>query len=114
MLKPLCVGTTLMLSAPLAVRMAGAQSPQHAQVGAVSGLIFDSLLTNAPLAGAEVTIVGRETTAITDARGAFSLSGVPAGAVTLRFYHACTRFVRHSAHRLCPSSSRILALRKFG
>ena len=54
----------------------------------ISGIVFDSLVSNAPLAGAEVTIDGTEMSALTDAHGRFTLAGVAAGRAVVRFYHA--------------------------
>jgi hypothetical protein len=64
--------------------------PAHSQ-GAdsivVRGLVYDSLLTGRPLAGAEVWIEGTNRTARTNATGRFEFSGLPAGRYTLTFYH---------------------------
>jgi carboxypeptidase family protein len=80
-------------SAALAALIAMASSSAVAQDakparGSVTGIVFDSLITNAPLAGAEVVIEGTEQTAITDVRGQFRIDGVPVGRAALRFYHA--------------------------
>src|SRR5437867_4139644 len=56
----------------------------HAQeVGKVAGTVTDRA-TGAPLAGAQVTVVGTRLVVVTDAAGHFSLDAVPAGTVALR------------------------------
>src|SRR5262245_12445717 len=54
----------------------------------ISGSVFDSLVTNAPLVGAEVTVDGTDLSAVSDTRGQFRIENVPAGRAVLRFYHA--------------------------
>lgn len=56
--------------------------------GVITGTVFDSLVTNGPLAGAEVTVEGTDLSAVSDARGQFRIESVPAGRAVLRFYHA--------------------------
>jgi len=56
--------------------------------GAIQGIVFDSLVANAPLAGAEVTIEGTELAVLTDRGGRFRFDSVPQGRMVLRFYHA--------------------------
>jgi carboxypeptidase family protein len=53
----------------------------------VRGVVYDSLFSTAPLAGAEVWIEGTNRTARTDAAGRFELSALAAGRYTLTFYH---------------------------
>src|SRR5215207_4050109 len=53
----------------------------------ITGVVFDSLVRNAPLPGAEVTIDGTELTTLTDTRGRFRLDGVRPGPAVVRFYH---------------------------
>ena len=59
-----------------------AQTPT---VSLVSGIVYDSLLTNAPLAGAEVTLSGVSKRIVTDARGRFSVDSVPVGSHEITF-----------------------------
>lgn len=66
---------------------AGAQDAKPGRA-TVSGTVFDALVSNAPLAGAEITIDGTELSAMTDARGRFRIDGAPTGRVVIRFYHA--------------------------
>jgi hypothetical protein len=54
----------------------------------VRGTVFDSLVTHAPLADAEVVVVGLGRSSLTDARGRFELDSMPAGRHQITFYHA--------------------------
>ena len=65
-----------------------AQQPATPAGGTIAGVIYDSLVRNAPLTGAEVTVDGTALSALTDSRGQFRLDGVPPGRVVVRFYHA--------------------------
>src|SRR5881227_3878198 len=59
-----------------------------AQSGAVlRGVVYDSLISAAPLAGAEVWIEGTNRTARTDAAGRFELAALAAGRYRLTFDH---------------------------
>src|SRR5438094_388367 len=59
-----------------------------AQSGAVlRGVVYDSLISAAPLAGAEVWIEGTNRTARTDAAGRFELAALAAGRYRLAFDH---------------------------
>src|SRR5438105_15365406 len=53
----------------------------------ISGVIFDSLLTNRPLEFAEVELVGLGLTAFTDGAGRFRIDSVPAGHLPIPFFH---------------------------
>lgn len=53
--------------------------------GDVRGVLFDSLLTNAPVANALVAIEGTDLRARTDRRGRFEFAAVPAGRRTLSY-----------------------------
>src|SRR6266566_4535255 len=55
--------------------------------GIVRGIVYDSLISAAPLEGAEVWIEGTNRTARTDADGRFELPVVAPGRHTLTFYH---------------------------
>jgi carboxypeptidase family protein len=61
-------------------------APLQAQ-GRITGTVFDSLITNAPLAQATVMVVGTGLSRVTDARGRFQIDSVPAGRVQLTFFH---------------------------
>lgn len=56
--------------------------PLHAQAGSLQGKVTDS--TGAPLAGVVVSVEGTALRTNSDARGAYVLRGVPAGARTVR------------------------------
>ena len=80
---------TLLLLAALA-------PPAHAQtgppasvagVGRLSGEVFDSLFTRAPLADATVYVEGLDRVITTDARGRFSVDSVPAATYRVTFFH---------------------------
>ena len=68
-------------------------SPAHSQrqpprtTAGIAGVVYDSLVSNAPLAGAEVTVDGTGLSVVSDAKGRFTLSGVRAGRAVVRFYH---------------------------
>lgn len=55
--------------------------------GAVRGVVFDSLLTHGPLAGAHVVAQGHAASATTDRRGRYTLRGLPAGRHRVTFFH---------------------------
>ena len=74
------------LTCVLAVPLIG-QATGAGRRGSISGVVFDSLVTNAPLAGAEITIDGTELSALTDVRGRFRIDGAPTGRAVVRFYH---------------------------
>jgi hypothetical protein len=84
---------SLVLLSALSVLATSAARPVFAQAtrpgrAAVTGTVFDSLVANAPFAGAEVTVDGTDLSATADARGRFRIDGVPAGRAVMRFYHA--------------------------
>ena len=56
--------------------------------GRITGVVFDSLVSNAPLPGAEVTVDGTDRSAVTDAKGRFTIDSVAAGRAVIRFYHS--------------------------
>jgi len=66
----------------------GALNAQAPTITVVSGIVYDSLLTNAPLAGAEVTLSGVSQRIVTDARGRFSIDSVPVGPHEITFSSA--------------------------
>jgi hypothetical protein len=55
--------------------------------GSISGTVYDSLRTHAPLANATVVLVEPSRYATTDARGRFRIDNVPDGHYTLAFTH---------------------------
>ena len=61
-------------------------APLQAQ-GRITGIVFDSLITNAPLAQATVLVVGTSMSRVTDARGRFQMDSAPVGRVELTFFH---------------------------
>jgi Carboxypeptidase regulatory-like domain/CarboxypepD_reg-like domain len=79
------VRTCLAASCVVFVARAAAQSADGTAL--VRGVVYDSLITAAPLRGAEVWIEGTNRSTHTDARGRFELSGLAAGRYTLTFYH---------------------------
>ncbi len=64
----------------LASRLSEAQA-------SLTGTVFDSLRTNAPLKGATVVITELARYATTDARGRFRIDSLPAGHVSITFMH---------------------------
>lgn len=71
-----CLGVLLVLCAwPL-----GAQ-------GTIRGVVHDSLLSDRPLAGAQVVLQGAPQTATTDRLGRFVIRDVPAGTYAIGFFH---------------------------
>ena len=68
-------------------RLARSQQQTPRTPASIAGIVYDSLVTNAPLAGAEVTVDGTDLSAISDSRGRFTLSGVMRGRAVVRFYH---------------------------
>jgi hypothetical protein len=51
------------------------------------GVVHDSLLSHRPLAGATVVVHGTDRTALTDRRGRFTISDLPAGPHIVGFFH---------------------------
>lgn len=64
-----------------------AANTRAAAQGAVSGVVFDSLLSGAPLAGARVVLQGVESMSTTDRRGRFSFARVEPGRYQVTFFH---------------------------
>src|SRR6266508_476040 len=83
------LGRSLILAAVLGVGPAAHAAAQGATArpGVLRGVVFDSLFSTAPLAGAEVWIEGTNRTARTNAEGRFELLDLAAGRYTLTFYH---------------------------
>lgn len=67
----------------LALVLPGAAAVEAQAYGYLVGRVVDAV-SGAPLEGAQVSIVGTELRAVTDARGHFLLEGVPSGENTLR------------------------------
>jgi hypothetical protein len=72
----------------MTVGVAGAQGGVSSRRAVVTGTVYDSLVSNAPLVGAEVVVEGTELAVLSDARGQFRIENVPTGRAALRFYHA--------------------------
>ncbi len=70
-----------------AVAVLTAASRAAAAQATVTGTVFDSLRTRAPLAGANVVIVELSRYAAADARGRFRFDAVPAGRYGVTFLH---------------------------
>src|SRR2546429_764799 len=85
MVRRAAVRPTLMLAceALLVTARAGAQGS-----GVLRGVVYDSLISAAPLEGAEVWIEGTNRTARTDGLGRFELAALAAGRYRLTFDHA--------------------------
>ncbi|MCU0648593.1 MAG: Plug and carboxypeptidase regulatory-like domain-containing protein [Gemmatimonadaceae bacterium] len=66
-----------------------AQSPvvRPAGLGRLTGEVFDSLFTRAPLVDASLYVEGLDRVITTDARGRFSADSVPAGRYRMTFFH---------------------------
>jgi hypothetical protein len=75
----------LLLGAAATASPAGAQSQPAS--GALSGVVFDSLVTQRALADAEVWVDGTNVTARTDREGRFRIPALPAGRYRVTFYH---------------------------
>ena len=75
----LCRAALGVLVAAMAATIGEAQDPAPAPVGTIEGTVFDSLLTQRPLRGATVYVVGTTLAATTDDRGRFAIEGVPEG-----------------------------------
>lgn len=56
--------------------------------GSIAGIVYDSLSSHGPLAGAEVVLVELSRYATTDTHGRFRIDSVPAGRYTLGFTYA--------------------------
>lgn len=61
--------------------------PPVGTTATVRGVVFDSLVTGRPLAGAEVWVEGSATTTRTDAQGRWALAGVAAGRLRIAASH---------------------------
>ena len=65
----------------------GATSDPQRATGSITGTVYDSLVVNGTLAGAEVMVEGTNVLALTDRTGHFRIDSIPAGRAVLRFYH---------------------------
>lgn len=75
------------LARALASAAVALNSARAGAQGSISGTVFDSLSTRAPLANATVVLVERSRYATTDARGHFQIDSVPDGHYTIGFMH---------------------------
>lgn len=84
---PTLIGALFALIAwPLAAQDGGPDASDESMTGRVSGTVVAETLET-PLPGVDVSVVGTRLRAVSDARGRFRISGVPAGRATLRFRH---------------------------
>jgi len=75
----LCAGLSLGVAAPAAAQTGGS--------GVLRGVVFDSLITSAPLEGAEIWIESTNLMARSDAAGRFALTALAPGRYVLTLYH---------------------------
>jgi hypothetical protein len=87
MLCPGAVRLTLIAYASL-ILAARAFAQGSDRPSSLHGFVYDSLISSAPLPGAEVWVEGTSRTARTDSDGRFELPVVPPGRYRLTFYHA--------------------------
>src|SRR5207244_10783896 len=80
------VGFSLLVSWSLTCA-AHAVAQGGTDTGSVRGVVYDSLISAAPLEGAEVWVEGTNRTARTDAAGRFELTALAAGHYRLSFDH---------------------------
>lgn len=73
---PTVIGSLGLVLAAYGTALSGQANPPRG-VGAIEGIVYDSLITRAPLRGATVYAIGTTLTATTDARGRFSIAGLP-------------------------------------
>src|ERR1051325_4601173 len=88
--SPLHASVTPFLFALASLRAVSARAqptPEADTTATIRGLVYDSLLTGGPLAGAEVWLEGTNRTVRTDDLGRFEVTGVRPGRYTLTFYH---------------------------
>src|ERR1041385_8958467 len=79
------------MSSPLAllsVLHRAIDSQGGTRLGSISGVVIDSLVRHAPLAGAEVVIIEWGRTTVTNAAGQLRFDSVAPGSLRLTFYHA--------------------------
>lgn len=79
--------TAALLALCVAAPLAAQSAPTGGPPGAITGVVYDSLVSQRPLVDAEVLVAGTSLTARTDAAGRFLISGVPAGAQRVTFFH---------------------------
>lgn len=77
--------------------------PAQAQTRSIKGTISD-VASGAPVSGATVTVPGTSLSSTTDANGAFTIEGAPAGEVTLQVTYPAYRSARLSVP---PSQSEV-------
>jgi hypothetical protein len=85
------------LAVPLALAGRAAAQAGGDSTTVIRGVVYDSLITVAPLVGAEVWVEGTNLMARTDAEGRFALTGLKAGRYRLIFYHPVLDSTRLSA-----------------
>ncbi|PYO71748.1 MAG: hypothetical protein DMD64_13590 [Gemmatimonadetes bacterium] len=77
----------LVLYAGLSLGIAAPAVAQGPGSGVLRGVVFDSLITSAPLEGAEIWIESTNLMAKSDAAGHFALTALAPGRYVLTFYH---------------------------
>src|SRR5216117_4449434 len=77
----------LVLYAGLSLGIAAPAVAQGPGSGVLRGVVFDSLITSAPLEGAEIWIESTNLMARSDAAGRFALTALAPGHYVLTFYH---------------------------
>lgn len=82
----LLVAALVALAAPLLVAQGPTASARRTAAG-LRGIVYDSLVTDRPLADAEVFLEGTSALVRTDAKGNFAFTGLPAGKYTVGFAH---------------------------
>jgi hypothetical protein len=90
LVRPRIIGRSVVVvvGASLTVAAHAAAAQGDPARGRITGIVFDSLVSKAPLSGAEVTIDGTDRLAVTDAKGRFTIDSVVPGRAVVRFYHA--------------------------
>ncbi|MCU0626308.1 MAG: SusC/RagA family TonB-linked outer membrane protein [Gemmatimonadaceae bacterium] len=76
-----CLVAVLLVAVALA-RPAQAQAPSSTPTGTIRGRVVDAR-SDQPIPDVQLSVTGATVSAITDVRGQFTLTGVPAGTVTL-------------------------------
>lgn len=76
----------IVMASALAAGLSSVSPSRLGAQGTITGTLFDSLRTRAPIADAEVVVVGANRKTRTDERGRFSIADVPAGRYTVGYW----------------------------